>query len=88
MVWVVPIPRLAPIIIVLKHPFKTLNIGLSDIPCELLDLTLSNNMEFLPIVPLLPPLLCQFDLILIRLDHFLALLPQLFVDDILQFLGC
>jgi hypothetical protein len=64
-VGVVPVPRLAPIVIILEYPLKSLDICLSDVSTELPDLSIAPNMELLTVVPLFPPLLCEFDLVFI-----------------------
>ena len=45
-------------------------------------------MKLFSIVPLLPPFLCKFYLVLISLDQFLSLLSQLLVNNSLELLCC
>lgn len=67
-VWIIPIPGDASIVIVLEDPFEALDVGLSDVPAELLDLAFSDDMEFFSIVPLFPTFLGKFNLVLVCFD--------------------
>jgi hypothetical protein len=69
---VVPIPALAPFVVVSKDPLEALNVRLLDVLYELIDVVRIGNEELIGVVALLPILNSQLYMINVAFD--LALL--------------
>lgn len=88
MIRVVPIPRNASIIVILKHPSQTLDIRLHNLLLKFLELSFASDVEFLGIVAVFPAIFTVFNSVLISIYFGLIFFFHLFFYDIFDyFLG-
>jgi hypothetical protein len=80
-VWVVPLPRCAPIVIISIDPAQSFNIGLPNFFPKILEVLFTIDFKLLRIVPFLPSNLAEFDSVLVIFNFSIIDFVDLFVNN-------
>ena len=94
MVWIIPVPADTAFIVVRKDPLQAFNVGLPDLRCKFLVLSLGLNQKLAAIIAHLPTLNSKLHCINVALYHVaafylcyaLCLFDHHFLDNFIFFL--
>ena len=84
MIRIVPVPRLAAVVVILENPLEPLYVCLPDVLTEFFELICPPNQKLFAVVSLLPAFLGELDFVFPSIDLLVLLLMYLLFNHLFQ----